>query len=362
MGQQKTNLLDLNRHDLSEFCKRLGETTYRAEQLLKWIHHFGHTNFSKMSNLSKAFRQKLSDQAVITLPEIMTHQCSQDGTEKWLLKLNCGNCIETVFIPEENRGTLCVSSQVGCALKCSFCATGLQGFKRHLSSGEIIAQLWIATQTLSQHTEPRRISNVVMMGMGEPLLNFDAVVSAMDIMLDDCAYGLSKYRVTLSTSGILPGLKKLAHASPVSVAISLHAPSNDLRDMLIPINKKYPLEDLLAVCRDYFHKQPRRKIVFEYIMLQNINDSLAQARLLVKRLHGIRCKVNLIPFNPVTGIPYRAPSSEHIAEFRKILISSGIPTTVRKTRGEDIAAACGQLVGQLHKHNMHTHQTTQSAE
>ena len=306
--------------------------------------------------MSKAFRHQLSEHADIVLPEITSHQSSQDGTEKWLLQLKSGHAIETVFIPEVNRGTLCISSQVGCALKCSFCATGRLGFKQNLTSGEIIAQLWIAKRALSQATTPRRITNIVLMGMGEPLLNFDAVVSATNLMLDDNAYGLSKYRVTLSTSGILPGLKKLADVSPISVAISLHAPTNDLRDILIPINKKYPIEELLEVCRSYFHHQPRRKIVFEYILLKGVNDSLSQARLLVKRLEGIRSKVNLIPFNPVEGIPYQAPSSEHTANFRDILVTSGIPTTVRKTRGEDIDAACGQLAGQLHQYKAQVHQ------
>ena len=302
-----------------------------------------------MTNLGKALKEKLSQLSYVGLPEIVTSQKSFDGTHKWLLKLDCGNCIETVYIPESNRGTLCVSSQVGCALNCSFCSTGKQGFNRNLSTAEIIGQVWLAVRelSLSQGTHDKRVTNVVMMGMGEPLLNFDNVVSAMNIMMDDFAYGLSKRRVTLSTSGVLPDLERLREVSPVALAVSLHAPNDALRNELVPINKKYPLVQLMALCKTYFKDEPRRKVTFEYVMLKGVNDQPEHAVQLIKLLKDIPAKVNLIPFNPFPLTQYQRSSQQTIDAFRDKLISSGINTITRKTRGDDIDAACGQLAGEV---------------
>lgn len=345
----KVNLLDFNIEQMKSFFVELGEKPFRAQQLLKWIHQFGVVDFSKMTNLSKHLRQKLSACAEVVLPELIAEQESADGTRKWLLKLSCGNSIETVYIPEDDRGTLCVSSQVGCALNCSFCSTAKQGYNRDLSTAEIIGQVWVAVRKLSQQNgeHDRHVTNVVMMGMGEPLLNFDNVVASMDIMMDDFAYGLSKYRVTLSTSGVIPQMEKLTAVSAVSLAVSLHAPNDELRNKLVPLNKKYPLEKLMAMCKRYFSKEPRRKVTFEYVMLQNVNDSLEHAKQLAKLLHDVPAKINLIPFNPFPGVEYQRSTNERIEKFKRYLLNKGFNITVRKTRGDDIDAACGQLAGQV---------------
>lgn len=346
----RLNLLDFDIASLSKYFISIGEKSFRAAQVLQWIHQYGVDDFEGMTNLAKSLRQKLAEKAEIKLPEILTEQCSKDGTRKWILKLGDGNCIETVFIPEETRGTLCISSQVGCALNCSFCATGKQGFSRNLTTGEIISQLYIAVRKLSsdQKTHDQKVTNVVMMGMGEPLLNFDNVVKAMNIMMDDHAYGLSKRRVTLSTSGVVPQMEKLSKVSEVSLAVSLHAPNNALRDTLVPINKKYPLEKLMAVCQRYFENEPRRKITFEYVMLEGINDQEEHAYQLIKLLKNIPAKINLIPFNTIPYVKYQCSSKSVINRFRDILIrEGGMMTVTRKTRGEDIDAACGQLAGKV---------------
>ena len=343
----KTNLLNYNLQDLESFFKQIEEPTYRASQLLKWIHQYGEVDFTKMSNFSKALQKKLADAATIELPEVSFHRVSNDGTQKWLLKLSCNNAIEMVYIPEDDRGTLCVSSQVGCGLNCTFCSTGAQGFNRNLSTAEIISQIWIAVRTLSKKDgfHDRHVTNIVFMGMGEPLLNFDNVLRASQIMMDDFGYGLSKRRVTLSSSGLVPELEKLSQVSDVSLAISLHAPNDALRNILVPINKKYPLKKLMHLCKHYFENEPRRRVTFEYVMLDQVNYHMEHARELVKLLEGVPCKMNLIPFNPFPGTEYRRSSPERIAAFQNYLINKGINTIVRKTRGEDIDAACGQLAG-----------------
>ena len=344
-----TNLMNLDLLAMEAFFVELGEQRFRATQLIKWIHQIGVTNFDDMSNIGKALRAKLVDRATITPPVVSQHQKSTDGTHKWLIRMEDGNSVETVFIPDGRRGTLCVSSQVGCALNCSFCSTATQGFNRNLSVAEIIGQVWVAFRELGyQHGGDRIITNVVMMGMGEPLLNFDAVVSAMSLMLEDNAYGLAWKRVTLSTSGIAPQLAQLYHHSPVSVAVSLHAPNDELRDQLVPVNRKYPLQQLLAACRDYLKDTKRRHITFEYVMLAGVNDSPAQAHQLAKLLRGIPAKINLIPFNPYPGARYQPSDSATIERFNMILINHRLVCTTRRTRGEDIAAACGQLVGEFH--------------
>lgn len=349
MTDQKVNLLNYNYQQLRELLASWDEKPFRAQQLIQWIHQAGHSDFAAMTNISKALKDKLTRLAFIGLPEIVTCQKSHDGTHKWLLKLDCGNCIETVFIPEANRGTLCVSSQVGCALNCSFCSTAKQGFNRNLSTAEIIGQVWVAARELSRSegAHDKRVTNVVMMGMGEPLLNFDNVVSAMDLMMDDFAYGLSKRRVTLSTSGVLPELERLQKASPVALAVSLHAPNDLLRNELVPINKKYPLAQLMALCKIYFKDEPRRKVTFEYVMLKGVNDQREHALQLVKLLNDVPAKVNLIPFNPFPLTQYERSSPTAIDKFRDILINHGINTITRKTRGDDIDAACGQLAGEV---------------
>lgn len=341
------NLLNYNQDGLSQFFVELGEPAYRGSQLLKWIHQYGVTDFTKMTNFGKTLQSKLAENAIIQVPEVIFHQVSKDGTQKWLLKLDCGNAIEMVFIPEDDRGTLCVSSQVGCGLNCSFCSTGAQGFNRDLSTAEIISQIWIAVRTLSKKEgfHDRHVTNVVLMGMGEPLLNFDNVVRATEIMMDDFGYGLSKRRVTLSSSGLVPELEKLSTVSGVSLAISLHAPNDALRNVLVPINKKYPLKQLMHLCKHYFAKEPRRRVTFEYVMLDHVNDELEHAKELAKLLSDIPCKVNLIPFNPFPGTEYQRSSPQRIAVFQEYLINKGINTIVRKTRGDDIDAACGQLAG-----------------
>jgi len=349
MLDQKVNLLNYTLPQMRELLRSWGEQPYRAQQLIQWIHQAGLKDFTPMTNLSKALKEKLTRLSFIALPEIVTCQKSSDGTHKWLLKLDCGNCIETVYIPEANRGTLCISSQVGCALNCSFCSTAKQGFNRNLTTAEIIGQLWLAVRELSssEGAHDKRVTNVVMMGMGEPLLNFDNVVAAMDLMMDDFAYGLSKRRVTLSTSGVLPDLERLREVSPVALAVSLHAPNDALRDVLVPINKKYPLEQLMALCKTYFKNEPRRKVTFEYVMLKGVNDQIKHAEELVDLLKDIPSKVNLIPFNPFPMTEYERSSQRAIDAFRDKLIANGINTITRKTRGDDIDAACGQLAGEV---------------
>ncbi len=345
----RTNLLNFDRPSLEAFFAARGEKPFRASQLLKWIHQQGVTDFDAMSNLSKDLRHSLSQSSQIVLPEIAFQQHSADGTRKWLLRLEDGNCIETVFIPEEDRGTLCISSQVGCSLNCSFCSTARQGFNRNLSSAEIISQLWVANRELNAFTQERRIiSNVVMMGMGEPLLNFEPVTRALSVMLEDHAYGLSRRRVTLSTAGMVPAMDRLRTVCNVSLAVSLHAPNDALRDRLVPLNRKYPLAELMAACHRYVAGQGRCKITFEYVMLAGINDSRGHARELLALLRDVPAKVNLIPFNRFPGVAYQTSRRVDIDAFREILLAGGLMTVTRKTRGDDIDAACGQLVGRVH--------------
>lgn len=330
------------------FFADIGEKSFRAAQILKWVYQFGVNDFDAMTNLSKSLREKLKDLAEIRLPEIVSEHRSQDGTIKWVLRVDNLNCIEAVFIPETDRGTLCISSQVGCALDCDFCSTAQQGFNRNLSSGEIIGQIWMANHAMGiSPRDERRISNVVLMGMGEPLLNFENVVRAMSLMLDDDAYGLSKRRVTLSTSGVVPALDRLKEISDVSLALSLHAPDDELRNKLVPLNKKYPIAEVIAACRRYVDGASRRKVTVEYVMLAGINDSDEHARKLAKLLRTLPSKVNLIPFNPFPNTTYKASSQSRIDAFRDILIKSDITAITRKTRGDDIDAACGQLAGQV---------------
>ncbi len=346
---EKINLLNFDRKAMQAFFSELGEKSFRADQVMKWIHYYGITDFAQMTNLSKALRQKLQEKTLLTVPEIVMEQLSKDGTCKWLLKLEDGNCIETVFIPEDGRGTLCVSSQVGCALNCTFCSTAQQGFNRNLTTAEIIGQVWVAVRRLSQQNSEhdRHVTNVVMMGMGEPLLNFDNVVSAMNIMMDDFAYSLSKYRVTLSTSGVVPAMEQLAKLSEVALAVSLHAPNDALRNELVPLNKKYPLKELLAACKAYYGNDKKRKITMEYVMLEGVNDSKEHADQLINILHGVPAKVNLIPFNPFPNTQYKRSKQSSIDKFRERLMRAGLITITRKTRGDDIDAACGQLAGQV---------------
>ena len=345
----KTNLLNFDHEGLQGFFTDMGEKPYRAMQVLKWMHYQGVSDIDAMLNLSKSLRETLKETCEIVLPEIIKEQRSNDGTVKWLLKLDDANAIETVYIPEEGRGTLCVSSQVGCALNCSFCSTARQGFNRNLTVAEIIGQVWIAVRKLSEvaGAHDAKVTNVVMMGMGEPLLNYDNVLKAMELMMDDHAYGLSKKRVTLSTSGVIPAMKKLSKDSEVSLAVSLHACNDELRNQLVPINKKYPVKDLMEVCKNYFKEGSRRVITFEYVMLKGINDSPKDAKELIKILHEVPGKVNLIPFNPFPGVQYTCSDQQTIDRFRNILSKAGIVTVTRKTRGADIDAACGQLVGKV---------------
>ena len=343
------NLLGLDRSALQDYFASLGEKAFHARQVLQWVYQRGVTDFSKMTDLRLSLRQTLSECAVISLPEVSRAQHSEDGTRKWLFRLADGNSIETVFIPEEDRGTLCISSQAGCILTCSFCATARQGFSRNLSASEIIGQLLLADQLLKNDGfGSRPISNVVMMGMGEPLLNYDSVVSALRLMLDDLSFGLSRRRVTLSTAGVVPAMDRLAEDCPVSLAVSLHAVRDSVRDELVPLNRKYPIDVLLGACRRFLHKDSRRRITFEYVMLAGVNDSIDDAKMLVSLLQGIPSKVNLIPFNPVQGVKYACADAGVIDRFRNELISSGLTTITRKTRGADIAAACGQLAGDVH--------------
>lgn len=345
---QKINLLNLSHQAMEDFVLALGEPSYRAQQLLQWVHQRGTTDFNQMTNLSKSLRQQLTEQTEVRPLTLALEQVSFDGTYKWLFRLHDGNAIETVFIPEPNRGTLCVSSQVGCALNCSFCSTGKEGFNRNLSLAEIIGQVWMAVRLLAAKKDKQyALTNVVMMGMGEPLLNYRNVVDAMELMMSDYVYGLSKYRVTLSTSGVVPAMQRLCHESEVALAVSLHAPNDLLRDELVPLNRKYPLHELLAVCRDYFPRFSKRKVTFEYVMLEGVNDSFEHARQLVRLLKSIPCKVNLIPFNSFPKTVYRTSSESTILRFQQCLVDAEIPTWVRRTRGNDIDGACGQLAGRI---------------
>ena len=346
----RTALFGLDRDGLTAFFVALGEKPFRAQQLMQWIHQRGEADFDAMSNLAKPLRRRLAEVGDVHPPEVLVDQQSADGTRKWLLRVDGGNAIETVFIPEQNRGTLCVSSQVGCAMACTFCATGHQGFNRNLSTAEIIGQVWVANRALGYTPDGERIiSNVVLMGMGEPLLNLPAVVPALNIMLDDMGYGLSKRRVTVSTSGIVPAIDRLKAQCDVALAVSLHAPDDALRDELVPINRKYPIADLMAACRRYMSgKSARSHITFEYVMLDGINDTPAHADRLAGLLADVPAKINLIPFNPFPGTSYRRSSPAAVSRFQELLLNRGYIVTVRRTRGDDIDAACGQLAGQVH--------------
>ncbi len=345
----KVNLLSLAPQDMADYLVTLGEKPFRAVQLLKWIYHHGVRDFNEMLNISKNLRQTLTENASLELPELISEHPSKDGTVKWLLKLKCGNSIETVFIPETERGTLCISSQVGCTLNCRFCSTATQGFNRNLAVEEIIGQILFAVIRLGipKSRGAKKITNIVLMGMGEPLINFDNVMKAIELMLDDNAFGLSKRRVTLSTAGMVPAIYKLSETTDVSLAVSLHAPNNELRSRIVPLNKKYKIEDLLPACRHYIESKPHRKITWEYVMLKGVNDLEEQAHELAQLLKGIPSKINLIPFNQFPGTEYECSSTASMERFRSILINAGYPTIIRKTRGEDIDAACGQLVGEF---------------
>jgi 23S rRNA (adenine2503-C2)-methyltransferase len=346
---KKVNLLDFTTEKLKDFFIEKGEKPFRATQIIKWMHQYCVDDFDQMTNVSKALRSELQKFAEIRAPEVVLDKKSVDGTHKWLLRLDDGNCIETVFIPEKDRGTLCVSSQVGCALDCTFCSTARQGFNRNLTVAEIIGQLWAAKRSLQPDAGSERvISNVVMMGMGEPLLNFNHVIDAMKLMLDDNAYGLSKRRVTLSTSGVVPALDRLRDEMDVSLALSLHAGNDQLRDKLVPINKKYPLKVLMDACKRYMKgKAARERITIEYVMLDGVNDTDQHARELIYTLKGVPSKVNLIPFNPFPDTRYKRSSAKRISQFKDFLIASGLIVVTRRTRGDDIDAACGQLAGQV---------------
>jgi len=350
-GAPKVNLLGLTQEEMIEFFAGLGEKPFRASQVMKWIHLGAVDNFQDMTNLSKALRAKLESTAEIYIPEVVYKKFSKDGTRKWVLKLDHGNSVEAVFIPSDGRGTLCVSSQVGCALDCSFCSTGKQGFQRNLSAAEIIAQVWVANQSFGPRDNrgDRPVTNIVMMGMGEPLLNFDNVISAMHLMKDDLGYGVSKRRLTLSTSGVVPAMDQMGEEIDVSLAVSLHAPNDELRDQLVPINKKYPLKELLAACTRYLNRYDsnRRRVTMEYVMIDGVNDAPEHAKQLAKLLRNVPSKINLIPFNPFPGSDYRRSPAERVGWFQNFLLKQGYTTTVRSTRGGDIDAACGQLVGKV---------------
>lgn len=344
------NLLGFDLEGLAAFCEQLGEKRFRATQLFRWIHQKGASDFEQMSDLAKSLREKLRGKAHITALPVISEHVSADGTIKWLFDVGGGNAVESVFIPEDDRGTLCVSSQAGCAVGCRFCSTGHQGFSRNLETAEIIAQLWYAEHSLRQRfkSSERVITNVVMMGMGEPLQNYSALVPALRMMLDDHGYGLSRRRVTVSTSGVVPMIDRLRDDVPVALAVSLHAPTDPLRDQLVPLNKKYPIAELLDACNRYLEKAPRDFITFEYCMLDGVNDTPEQAEALVKLLRGhVSCKINLIPFNPFPASGLKRSSNARVQAFAEVLIKSGIVTTVRKTRGDDIDAACGQLAGEV---------------
>ncbi len=364
------NLLDFDADGLARLFADLGEkparTKMRARQVLQWMHQRGESDVDRMTDVAKSLRARLAAESEIRAPQVVRDTLSEDGTRKWLLDVGGANAIETVFIPEDDRGTLCVSSQAGCALDCSFCSTGKQGFNRNLGVAEIIGQLWFAKQALGDFaaidSAQRIVSNVVMMGMGEPLANFDNVVAALRLMLDDHAYGLSRRRVTVSTAGIVPAIDRLRDACPVALAVSLHAPNDALRNQLVPINRKYPLAELLAACRRYLERAPRDFITFEYVMLDGINDSDAQARELLALVRDVPCKFNLIPFNPFPGSPYRRSSNTRIRAFQQILLDADIVTTLRRTRGDDVDAACGQLAGRVQDKTRRSQRVVQIAQ
>lgn len=353
------NLLDLDPAQLTAWFAARGEKPFRATQVLRWIHRFGESDFDAMTDIAKSLREKLKAEAVVVPPAIVSDKLSDDGTRKFLFDVGNGNAVETVFIPEDDRGTLCISTQAGCALDCSFCSTGKQGFNRNLTVAEIIGQLWQVNKALGRDPKGERIiSNVVLMGMGEPLANFENSVAALKLMLDDHCYGLSRRRVTVSTSGLVPVMDRLRDECPVALAVSLHAPNDALRDELVPINQKYPLSELMAACRRYLEKAPRDFVTFEYVMLDGVNDRDQDARELLALTRNVPCKFNLIPFNPFPGSPYRRSRSERIRRFADILMGAGVVTTTRKTRGDDIDAACGQLAGQVQDKTRRTERRT----
>ncbi len=344
----KINLLDYDLNALGSYFNEIGDKSFRAQQVAKWIYHHGVVDYKLMTNLSKTLRRYLAENTIIKLPEIITEQRSEDGTRKWLVRIDDKNSVEMVFIPEDDRGTLCISSQIGCPLDCKFCSTAQQGFNRNLSTAEIIGQIWIANKTLGYFESGKRIiTNIVFMGMGEPLLNYDNVLKTIHLLTDDLGFGLARRRVTVSTSGIIPGIDRLKDDANVSLAISLHASDNALRDSIVPINRSYPLADLLAACRRYSTGRAYATVTIEYVMLNGVNDSADDAHSLVKCLQGLSAKVNLIPFNKFPGTNYTCSNRTTINAFRDILIKAGIVTITRKTRGDDIDAACGQLVGKV---------------
>jgi 23S rRNA (adenine2503-C2)-methyltransferase len=344
----KRNLLDFDAAGLAAFLEAQGEKPFRARQVLRWIHRGREGDFERMSDLARPLRERLAQIACIEAPQIVGDTLAADGTRKWLLKVDGANAVEAVFIPETNRGTLCVSSQAGCVLDCAFCSTGKQGFSRNLTTAEIIGQLWLASRKLHRESEAGRIiSNVVMMGMGEPLLNLDSVIPALRLMLDDNAYGLSRRRVTVSSAGVIPGMDRLRDECPVALAVSLHAPNDALRDRLVPLNRKYPLRELLAACTRYLERAPRDFITFEYVMLEEVNDADLHARELAAIAASVPCKINLIPFNPFPRTAFRRSGAQRIRRFAETLQRAGVTVTTRKTRGDDIAAACGQLAGEV---------------
>jgi 23S rRNA (adenine2503-C2)-methyltransferase len=342
------NLLNFDARQLAAWFAARGEKPFRARQVLRWIHKAGESDFDAMSDLAQSLRARLHETACVTPPSVVREESSADGTHKWLLDVGTGNAVETVYIPEPERGTLCVSTQAGCALDCAFCSTGKQGFNRNLSTAEIIGQLWWANREIGRDENGNwPVTNVVLMGMGEPLLNLDNTIAALNLMLDDNAYGLSRRRVTVSTSGIVPAMDVLREECPVALAVSLHAPNDALRNVLVPVNQKYPLKELMAACQRYLEKAPRDFVTFEYVMLEGVNDHPKDARELIALVRDVPCKFNLIPFNPFPQAPYRRSSAEAVQRFRDILMQADIVTTTRRVRGDDIAAACGQLAGQV---------------
>lgn len=346
--ETRINLFDLDEAGLRDFFASIGEKPFRAEQILKWVYHQQVVSFDEMTNLSKALRTTLHEVAQLELPEVISEQVSSDGTVKWLMGFGGDNAVETVFIPEPNRGTLCISSQVGCALNCSFCSTGAQGFNRNLSTAEIIGQVWLAAKALGhERNGKRRITNVVLMGMGEPLVNFDAVLPALSLMRADLGFGLAAKRVTVSTAGMVPGIDRLRESIDVALAVSLHAPEDALRETLVPLNRKYPIKELMAACQRYVSDKRKRTITFEYTLIDGVNDKPEHARMLVKLLRRVPSKLNLIPFNPFPGTAYRCSPKARIQQFQQIVMDGGLIATVRKTRGDDIDAACGQLAGKV---------------
>jgi len=340
----RANLLDLDADALAAHFAGLGEKPFRARQVLRWVHQRREDDFARMSDLAKALRAKLAATACVVAPRVIGDSTSADGTRKWLLKVDGANAVDAVFIPEPGRGTLCVSSQAGCVLDCAFCATGKQGFNRNLRTSEIVGQLWLANRLLGGE---RPVTNVVLMGMGEPLLNLENVIPALRLMLDDNAYGLSRRRVTVSTSGVIPAMDRLRDECPVALAVSLHAPEDALRDRLVPVNRKYPIRDLLQACRRYLEKAPRDFVTFEYVMLEGVNDGDAEARALARIARRVPCKFNLIPFNPFPAAGFRRSPPERIRRFAEILRHKDVTVTTRKTRGDAIDAACGQLAGEV---------------